>query len=152
MPTYVCSIPAGHLSDNQKVALANAITRIHSEETGAPRYFVQVEMQEIAAGERFLGGTHADGQIWIRGDIRAGRTEKQRETMLTRIMNEANEITQTKKDDIWVYICNLAPTDMIEYGNVLPRPGEEEAWYDKLPSSLKNYLATLGTTRENFTL
>ena len=37
MPTYVCSLPAGHLSDNQKAALADAITRIHSEETGAPR-------------------------------------------------------------------------------------------------------------------
>jgi phenylpyruvate tautomerase PptA (4-oxalocrotonate tautomerase family) len=151
MPTYVCSLPAGLLSDNQKVALADAITRIHSKETGAPRYFVQVEMRELAAGERFLGGTPANGQIWIRGDIRAGRTEKQRETMLTRMMNEANEITKIKKD-IWVYICNLAPTDMIEYGNVLPRPGEETAWYDKLPASLKDYLATLGTTRENFTL
>jgi phenylpyruvate tautomerase PptA (4-oxalocrotonate tautomerase family) len=152
MPTYVCSLPAGHLSDNQRLTLADAITRIHSEETGAPRYFVQVEMREVAASERFLGGTRAGGQIWIRGDIRAGRTEKQRETMLTRIMNETNEITQIKKDDIWVYICNLAPTDMIEYGNVLPRPGEEKAWYDKLSASLKGYLSALGTTRENFTL
>ena len=109
-------------------------------------------MREVAAGERFLGGTPASGEIWIRGDIRAGRTEKQRKIMLTRMMNETTEITKMKKDDIWAYICNLAPTDMIEYGNVLPRPGEETAWYDRLPASLKNYLATLGTTRENFTL
>src|SRR6266446_5645357 len=38
MPTYVCSAPAGLLDDGRKAAMAEAITRIHSEETGAPPF------------------------------------------------------------------------------------------------------------------
>ena len=67
------------------------------------------------------------------------------------MMNETDEITKIKKDDIWAYICNLTPTDMIEYGNVLPRPGEETAWYDRLPASLR-IVSRHSVYRENFAL
>lgn len=152
MPTYVCSVPSGSFTDDQKAAAAEAISRIHSEETGAPPYFVQVVMEEKKPRERFLGGVLVSNQIWIRGDIRAGRTKAQRKKMMLRIMSEISQISGVKNDDIWVYLCNLEPTDMVEYGNVLPNAGEEKMWYDGLPNSLKEYLASLGTTKENFTL
>jgi hypothetical protein len=41
---------------------------------------------------------------------------------------------------------------MVEYGHVLPQPGEEAAWYDRLAKPLQDYLASLGTTKETFTL
>jgi hypothetical protein len=41
---------------------------------------------------------------------------------------------------------------MVEYGHVLPQPGEEAAWYDRLPKPLQNYLANRDTTKETFTL
>jgi hypothetical protein len=72
--------------------------------------------------------------------------------MMLRMKEEVGRITRVNDQDIWVYLCNLAPTDMVEYGHVLPKPGEEAAWYDKLPQSLRDYLTTIGTTRENFTL
>ncbi|HUB50185.1 MAG TPA: 4-oxalocrotonate tautomerase family protein [Acetobacteraceae bacterium] len=152
MPTYVCSLAEGSVTQNQKAAIAEAVSRIHSEETGAPPYFVQVVIEEKKPNERFLGGSPVSGQIWIRGDIRAGRTETQRTTMMQRMMQEVGQITGVKNQDVWVYLCNLAPTDMIEYGHVLPRPGEEAAWYSNLPRPLQDYLRSLGTTRENFTL
>ncbi len=55
-------------------------------------------------------------------------------------------------DSIWVYLCNLEPTDMVEYGHVLPAPGDEQAWFEKLPQPLKDYLAGLGTNKKNFSL
>jgi phenylpyruvate tautomerase PptA (4-oxalocrotonate tautomerase family) len=152
MPTYVCSLPSGSCTDDQKAAIAGAISQIHSEETGAPAFFVQVVIEEKMPSERFLGGSRVSGHIWIRGDIRAGRTEQQRERMGLRIMQEVGRITGVGNDDIWVYLCNLAPTDMVEYGHVLPKPGEEKAWYENLPDTLKAYLTGLGTTRQNFTL
>jgi phenylpyruvate tautomerase PptA (4-oxalocrotonate tautomerase family) len=152
MPTYVCSLPTGSATASQKRAIAEAISRIHSEETGAPPYFVQVVIEEEQTAERFLGGDRASNHIWIRGDIRAGRTEAQRETIVLRIMHAVSQVTDVKTDDIWVYLCNLAPTDMVEYGHVLPKPGEEKSWYENLPIALKMYLASLGTTKENFTL
>jgi len=113
MPTYVCSAPAGLLDDGRKAAMAEAITRIHSEETGAPTFFVQVVFEEKQPADRFLGGTRASGQIWIRADIRAGRTDAQRQKLMLRIMREVSRITGVREDAVWIYICNLAPTDMI---------------------------------------
>jgi hypothetical protein len=44
------------------------------------------------------------------------------------------------------------PTDMIEYGHVLPMPGKEKAWFESLPGTLQAYLEELGTTKDNFRL
>ncbi|HEY1743095.1 MAG TPA: hypothetical protein VGG18_08010, partial [Granulicella sp.] len=87
-----------------------------------------------------------------RGDIRAGRTEAAREQMMLKIMEDISRITQISHDHIWVYVCNLAPTDMIEYGHVLPLPGKEKEWFENLPESLQRYLNSLGATKDNFTL
>jgi phenylpyruvate tautomerase PptA (4-oxalocrotonate tautomerase family) len=152
MPTYVCSLAEGSVDDRQKAAIAEALSRIHSEATGAPPYFVQVVIEEKKPADWFLGGSRVSAQIWIRGDIRAGRSESQRTAMMLRMMREVAQITGVKEDDIWVYLCSLAPTDMVEYGHVLPQPGEEAAWFDQLPKPLQEYLADLGTTKETFTL
>jgi phenylpyruvate tautomerase PptA (4-oxalocrotonate tautomerase family) len=152
MPTYVCSVAENSVNDQQKAAIAQAVSRIHSEETGAPPFFVQVVIEEKKLTNRFLGGSLASGQIWIRGDIRAGRTEIQRNALMLRMMCEVAKITGVKEDEVWVYLCNLAPTDMLEYGHVLPQPGEEATWYDKLPKPLQQYLASLGAPKETFML
>jgi phenylpyruvate tautomerase PptA (4-oxalocrotonate tautomerase family) len=152
MPTYVCSVAKGSVNDGQRQAIAEAISRVHSEETGAPPFFVQVVIEEKEPGQRFLGGSPEERHVWIRGDIRAGRTEQQRHAMMIRIMQEVSRITGVKEDDVWVYLNHLAPTDMVEYGHVLPQPGKEQAWFDALPTSLKEYLTRLGQSPETFTL
>jgi hypothetical protein len=43
-----------------------------------------------------------------------------------------------------VYLNDLARTDMVEFGHVLPEPGGEQAWVDELPSDLHKELATRG--------
>ncbi|GEP04324.1 tautomerase family protein [Methylobacterium oxalidis] len=151
MPTYVCAVPANLLSEEQKAELARAISRIHAEATGAPTYFVQVVIDE-GTTTRFLGGERADRQIWIRGDIRAGRPESVRQGMMLAMMREVAAIARVKETEIWVYLCNLAPTDMVEYGHVLPAPGQERAWFDALPEALRTYLSGLGTNRDSFKL
>ena len=152
MPTYVCSVPDHSVDDRQKAAIAEAISRIHSEETGAPNFFCQIVMEEKKPNDRFLGPSPASGQIWIRGDIRSGRTEAQRTRIMLRMMQEVGRITGVRDQDVWVYLCNLSPTDMVEYGRVLPKPGDETAWFDRLPKSLQDYMKKLGTTSEAFTL
>lgn len=152
MPTYVCSVRPGLLSDSQKAEIAKAITRSHHEATGAPTYFVQVVIDEKATAERYLGGEPASDQIWIRGDIRAGRTVEQRSGLMLAIMKDVSRITGVDDASIWVYLCNLDPTDMVEYGHVLPQPGREQAWFDALPEGLREYLVALGTVKDRFAL
>jgi phenylpyruvate tautomerase PptA (4-oxalocrotonate tautomerase family) len=151
MPTYVCSVPPRKLDDSQKSEIADCISSRHSEATGAPPYFVQVVIEESPA-DRYLGGKKSSDHIWVRGDIRAGRSEEVRSKMMLNMMKDINRITGISYDNIWVYVCNLAPTDMVEYGHVLPVPGKEKQWFEQLPESLRSYLVSLGTTAENFTL
>jgi hypothetical protein len=45
---------------------------------------------------------------------------------------------------VWVYLNDLAHTDMVEFGRVLPEQGGERDWVDELPADLRNELATRG--------
>ena len=63
-----------------------------------------------------------------------------------------SRVTGVREDAVWIYLCNLAPTDMIEYGHVLPKPGDEAAWFESSPASVKEYLTSLGTTEATFKL
>jgi phenylpyruvate tautomerase PptA (4-oxalocrotonate tautomerase family) len=152
MPTYVCSVPPKSLSDGQKDEIAAAIGRRHSEATGAPAFFVQVVIEESDTTRRYLGGQLSGAHIWIRGDIRAGRSEAVRAALMLAIMKDVSAIAAVPEASIWVYLCNLEPTDMVEFGHVLPRPGEEQAWFEALPPALQAYLNGLGAKRETFRL
>ena len=152
MPTYVCSVRPGLLDEQQKSEIAKSITRNHHEATGAPTYFVQVVIEEKATAVRYLGGEPAADQVWIRADIRSGRTVEQRSNLMLAIMRDVSRIAGVDEGSTWVYLCNLEPTDMVEYGHVLPLPGQEQAWFDALPEKLRDYLLSLGTKKGEFTL
>jgi hypothetical protein len=68
------------------------------------------------------------------------------------MMQDVSRITGITSDHIRVYVCNLEPTDMIEYGHVLPPPGLERTWFDNLSADLQAYLRNLGITRNNLKL
>jgi phenylpyruvate tautomerase PptA (4-oxalocrotonate tautomerase family) len=140
VPTYVCSVPPKTLSDDQKDQIAAAIGRRHSEATGAPSFFVQVVIEESDTTRRYLGGKLSGAHIWIRGDIRAGRSEAVRSSLILAITEDVSVIAAVPAASIWVYLCNLEPTDMVEFGHVLPRPGEEQLWFEGLPPALQSYL------------
>src|SRR5213594_4336415 len=115
MPTYVCVVKAGLLNNLQKHRIAAAITRLHSETTGAPTWLEQVVIDENEQRQRYLSVQPADHQKWNRGDIRAGRTSEQRQRLMLSIMRAVSEISGVGESVIWIYLCNLAPDDMVEY-------------------------------------
>jgi hypothetical protein len=43
------------------------------------------------------------------------------------IMKDLSVIAGGPVASIWVWLCNLQPTDRVEFGHVLPAPGEEQA-------------------------
>ena len=141
MPTYVCSAAAGRLTPAQKADIVNSITTIHHEETGAGRYLVLVIFQDIAPGSCFLGDRPAPAdQIWIRGDIRSGRTNEQKSQMLRRIMQDVGRSCGAPEDAVWVYLSDLPPENLTEYGRILPPLGKEDAWFSSLPDTTRERL------------
>ena len=48
--------------------------------------------------------------------------------------------TRLNKDNIWVYILDLKPSQMIEYGEILPKSGGEKKWFKNLNINLKKKL------------
>lgn len=148
MPTYVCYAVDGRLTPDQKARIADAITAAHSEEMAGPRYLVQVLFQDVNLGQIFIGGQPlADGQIWIRGDVRAGRTDQQRSALQTRIARDVGRVAACSADELWVYINELLAVNMMEFGHILPLPGREDEWLQTLPSGLRERLVRLETQK-----
>jgi phenylpyruvate tautomerase PptA (4-oxalocrotonate tautomerase family) len=144
MPTYVCYTATGRLTADQKARVAEAITAAHSEEMAGPRYLVQVVFQDIRPGQIYIGAQPGPGgQIWVRGDVRAGRTDRQRSGLQIRIAREIGGIAACSADDLWIYINELPPVNMMEFGHLLPLPGGETHWLQALPDKLRERLARL---------
>ena len=152
MPSYVCSVPSGKLSDAQKQEIATSITHRHCEATGAPPFFVQVVIAEEGSAKRFIGGLATTEYIWIRVDMRAGRSEDQREKLMLRIVDDVRRISGIPAENVWINLCMLEPTDMVEYGRVLPKPGQEQQWFKTLPQSIRERLESLCIDQHKFQL
>lgn len=135
MPTYTCTAGEGLLDRQQKSSIADAITKAHSEITGAPSYFAQVIFQEVPEGDHFIGGRALEhDQVFVYGRIRAGRSAVDRSTLIRRITDEVSNLAKLPTFSVWVYLLELPAAAMVEFGHVLPEPGNEPDWNDELPS------------------
>jgi phenylpyruvate tautomerase PptA (4-oxalocrotonate tautomerase family) len=145
MPTYHCTSAAGPLDAGKKAAIAKEITRIHNAVTGAASFFAQVIFTEIAKGNHFMGGAPlASGQIFVHGFIRAGRSVPYRERLVTEIVTATAHLSGVPKKCVWGYLTEIPARQMAEYGHILPEPGGEQAWLDRLPAEDRAYMQSVG--------
>ena len=141
MPTYTVKYSNFNLSQKQKNLLANDITFTHSKFTGANSFFAQVIFQKNEKNSHFMGGKIVKTkEIFLNGQIRAGRTSKIKKQLILGLRKILIKNTNLKKDSVWVYLEDLMPDQMIEYGEVLPKSGQEKKWFNSLSSSLKKRL------------
>ncbi len=144
MPTYTFTT-AKNLTAGQRASIVESVTTIHHEETTAPRYFVQVVLYRVEPGSIFIGGEAASpDHVWVRADIRSGRTNEVKSKILQRIMRETSEILGISEQAVWVYLSDIPAEGVLEFGNVLPQPGGEAQWLAALPSALREKLARTG--------
>ena len=149
MPTYVCTVREGQLSPDQKSRIAAEVTRIHSEVTGAPTFFAQVIFEEVKPGNHFMGGVllahdQLYNQIFVYGRVRAGRSIQEKLKMIKLMAEAVGEAAGVRRTGVWVYIAELPPRQMIEYGYVLPEPGDEQVWTDALPQEDREFMQSVG--------
>ena len=144
MPTYIVKYSNFKLSQKQKNSLANDISNAHSKFTGANTFFAQVIFQKNEKNSHFMGGKLVKTkEIFLNGQIRSGRTSKVKKQLILELRKILIKNANLKKDYVWVYLEDLLPNQMVEYGEILPKSGQEKKWFKSLTLSLKKRLAQM---------
>ena len=86
-------------------------------------------------------------EIFLNGQIRSGRTAKVKKQLILGLRKILIKNTKLRKENIWVYLEDLMPDQMIEYGEVLPKSGQEKKWFNSLNQSLRERLRKMEKRR-----
>ncbi len=141
MPTYIVKFSNFNLSQKQKNLIASDITKTHSKYTGANTFFAQVIFQKNEKNAHYMGGKLIKTkEIFLNGQIRAGRSSKVKKQLILGLKRILIKNTNLRGDFIWVYLQDLLSDQMVEYGEVLPKSGQEKKWLNSLTPQLKNRL------------
>lgn len=131
MPLYLCNSVTDAIAEEAKQRIAVDITRIHCSLTNAPAKFVHAFFLENAPNHDLMGKS-----ICLTGNIRAGRTDEQKQGLVSQMLHSIETHTGIEPTDAIVNIVDTPASWVMEGGEVFPEPGEEAEW-------LANYEAKL---------
>ena len=144
MPTYTVTNSNFNLTAKQQNDLAQGITKVHNVITGANTYFAQVIFNKTKKNNHFMGGKKVkEPSMFLLGQIRAGRSKEVKDKLISDLKDVMVKNSKLDETQIWVYINDLPPSQMIEYGAVLPESGKESEWFTNLSPKLKKKLSTI---------
>ena len=144
MPTYTVTNSNFNLTSKQQKNLAEGITKVHNAVTGANTYFAQVIFNKTKKNNHFIGGKKVkEPSLFLLRQIRAGRPKKVKDKLISELKNILVKKSKLDETQVWAYIVDLPPSQMIEYGSVLPESGKEKEWFKNLPTKLKKKLLKL---------
>ena len=144
MPTYTVTNSNFHISSKQQKKLAEGITKVHDLVTGANTYFAQVIFNKTKKNNHFMGGKKVkEPSLFLLGQIRAGRSKEVKDKLISDLKHVVVKNSKLDEPQVWVYINDLPPSQMIEYGAVLPESGKEKQWFTNLPTKLKKKLSAI---------
>jgi len=129
MPIYQCATSLA-LSPETKAAIAKEFTRIHVESTGAPEPFVNIVFCDLPLGSHYLAGAVRENGTLINAIVRAGRTLKTRQALLTSLSAAWARLTGQPERNLVLRVEEADTATIMEAGLVMPRPGEEAAWFE----------------------
>lgn len=149
MPTYVVSAVEGRFAPEQKARLAEAITSVHCSATGAPRFLVQVIFSDIAVGNYFIGGkTLKFDNVLVHGHIEGGRPSEATKLLLAELLYAVALISETDRSAVQIFIVDVPALQVAEWGQVIPKAGDEAAWESTLPDDVRRRTKLVEETDE----
>ena len=146
MPTYIVTAPRERLTALQKERLAVEITRVHCTVAAAPAYFAQVIFNDVPDGNYFVGGKPLQGNdhVYVHGHIRAGRDAATKEALVIDLMEAVARAASLPPHCVQVYVAEIPARQIAEYGQLLPLPGGEAAWWDAVPDEVRRRVEAIG--------
>jgi phenylpyruvate tautomerase PptA (4-oxalocrotonate tautomerase family) len=127
MPIYTSITQEGSLSQRQRKEIAEAVTKIHVDATGAPRSFVNVRFFTYPAGNNFRAGVES-ATAYLGGNIRAGRDLATKQKMLQALVAEMQRIGKLPSSEVVAFLEETDADQIMEKGAILPQPGQEKEW------------------------
>lgn len=115
--THSCNISAVSKRD-----LAEGVTHIHCEKTGAPVRFVQVVFKKVEEEDAFTGGMPNGSYLTLEGTIRPGRSAEVEKAMLwafDKLVKRVSEL-QTHNFRYFISLGRFSTPWLIENGAMLP--------------------------------
>ncbi|GAA4701697.1 hypothetical protein GCM10023215_45840 [Pseudonocardia yuanmonensis] len=119
MPYYQFIVPTGGATLRHKAEVAEAMTKVHSEVTGAPGKYVHCAFVEVAADSIYVAGKPTDGPRMV-GLIRDGRSTEIRAKLIHGIADAWSAITGDEKEDLAIFIEEIPGANVMEDGTILP--------------------------------
>lgn len=124
MPLYICNSKVGAIDSTAKQQIAQAITDIHCSVTGAPASFVHTAFFD----ESDLFPLQ-DKTLFVRGTIRKGRSDHQKNQIAEAIKSALSEHGNVASQETDAEIRETPASWVLEGGEIMPEPGEEQAWF-----------------------
>ena len=130
MPLYRCAVLEGHSNESQRAQIAKEVVRIHCDVTAAPPSFVHAFFSEVPQKELPDGKT-----AFVLATIRWGRTDEQKASIVSSLTHSIAHVLGCADESIGVVTVDIPSRWNMEGGELLPEPGEEEAWLARHHSS-----------------
>jgi phenylpyruvate tautomerase PptA (4-oxalocrotonate tautomerase family) len=88
----------------------------------------------------YLGGQRLKAKhLFVHATVRA-RSVDAKKALMANLLPAIAEAAGLEKRYVWLYMADLAPELMVEFGHVLPQPGAEAAWAAALPEGDRQYM------------
>jgi phenylpyruvate tautomerase PptA (4-oxalocrotonate tautomerase family) len=124
MPFYQFTVPTGNATLRHKPEIAVAMTKVHSEITGAPGAYVHCSFVEVPPGSVFVSGEAVDSPRMV-GLIRQGRSAEVRSRLIHGLADAWCAITGDAKEDVAVFLHEVPGVNILENGHTLPEAAED---------------------------
>ncbi|MBW0103932.1 tautomerase family protein [Pseudonocardia sp. KRD291] len=124
MPYYQFTVPTGAATLQHKPEIAAAMTKVHSEVTGAPGTYVHCSFVEVPKGSIFVAGEPVDGSRMV-GLIREGRSATVRAELIHGLADAWCAITGDAKESLAIFLHEIPGANVMEDGVILPEITEE---------------------------
>ena len=118
-----------YLSAGEKQQLVDLFTTAHCSIMVAPEQFVHVVFFE---GIPIMNNK----RLYIHANVRLGRTQDQIDRVCEAFKTGCAKILQVNEDKIHINLMEIDGKWAMEGGFVMPSPGEEDEWMEKVTKAL----------------